>query len=477
MLASVVAQARQGVGGAVVVEGEAGIGKTRLVTELLAATGEEGLRVLCGACDEAEGERPFGALVEALGLGPSAGDDERARLGRLITGEADAGRSLASGSAVGDLGFAIVQSIVGLVEQMAAAGPVLVVLEDLHWADPATLRALRALARAAAGLPLALVVTARPFPRSADLGRAVDDLVSRGAARVDLEPLGHADAIVLATAATGQPRAELARRLVSAGGNPLLLLELVASAGDGNEQPGATGAAVADSLQRTVLRRLRSLPGPTVDALKVAAVLGRRFRLDQLAAVTARMPAELVPVLEDALAAGVLGEEGGELVFRHELIRDAIYTDLALPLRQGLHREAARVLRAGGYPSLQIAEHLVAGAGPGDAEAVRWLGEAAVAAAPRSPQTAVRLLEHAIGLVGAGSSQADVLVAELAPLLVQVGRAGEAERQSRATLARGPVPAVEAALRRGLGEVLWTKGMLEPAVGELEAAARVPGVA
>jgi DNA-binding CsgD family transcriptional regulator len=466
----------RGSGGIVVVEGEPGIGKTRLVTEVVVDAGRRGLTVLVGAADEIEGERPFGPFVDALGLSPGSADPERASLGRLAWGDDRTPQSMAAD----DVGFRIVESILGLLERLASKAPVVLVLEDLHWTGPSTVRALRAVGRRAlAGLPVALVVTRRPFPRNGDLEQVVDDLVSRGADRLALEPLGEDDARGLAVAVSGRPGEQLSRQVAASGGNPLLVIELVGSTPpDGDPLVVGEGASpVPPAVALSVLRRVGGLSVPTVEALKVASVLGRRFSLTQLATVMARSPVELLSALEDAVAARVLVDDDGQLAFRHELIRDAIYHDLALPLRRGLHREVARRLGAIGAPLGQVADHLLVGAEPGDQEAVTALAQAARAFASRAPHAAVRLLERAMELGGADGQEADELAVQLAPLLIQTGRPVDATELTRQVLARGPAPAVEGALRRSLGEVLWTQGSLEAAAAELEAAGRVAGVA
>ncbi|MGH9156836.1 MAG: helix-turn-helix transcriptional regulator [Acidimicrobiales bacterium] len=476
--------ASRGTGGIVLVEGEAGIGKTRLLAEALALAVERGFTVLSGAADEVASDRPFGALVEALALDGAPPDSERAALGRLIAVGVSAAGSPPGGAAA-DLGYHIIESIVGVVEQIASQTPLFLSIEDLHWADPLTLRALRSLWRVLVRLPVVVVATMRPFPRSTDLDGALTDLSSGRARCIALGPLGDDAVGDLACSVTGAvPGPRLTRQLAAAGGNPLFIVELVAAASAGGPETATDDPpAGKPELRRTILRRVRSLPRPTVDALKVAAVLGRRFGLSQLSAVMERSPVELFPVLEDALASGVLGEEEGELVFRHELIRDAVYADLTLALRRGLHRQAARTLAAAGAPRTSVADHLLAGATPGDQEAVAWLAQAGRAAAAHSPQTAVRLLEAAVSLsadpadhadpANPAGAAADALSVELAPLLIQAGRADEAERLSRQILARTHDLAVVGGLRRALGEVLWTLGWLEPAVGELEAAAAV----
>src|SRR5204862_2522477 len=141
------------------------------------------------------------------------------------------------------------------------------------------------------------------------------------------------------------------------------------------------------TVSAAVLRRIRPLPAPAVEAVKVASVLGRRFSVDQLATVMGRSAVALMPALDDALAVGVLADESGELAFRHELIREAVYADIPFAVRRGLHRDAARVLAAHGAAGAQVAEHLLAGADPGDRDAAARQWEAARTIAPRSPQT------------------------------------------------------------------------------------------
>ncbi|MGH9280540.1 MAG: ATP-binding protein, partial [Acidimicrobiales bacterium] len=421
--------ARRGAGGVVVLEGEAGIGKTRLVDELVAAARRLGVTALVGDADEIDFDRPLAAFVEALVLSADSPDPERGELGRLVAGD-DPGAA----ATAGDVGYRIVEALLGLVERLGTTGPHLLVVEDVHWADPLTVRALRAIGRRALqALPVGLVLTMRPFPRSAELDEVLDDLDGRGATRLTVEPLTEPDARALAVAVGGP---DAAARAGVAGGNPLLLIELATSPVEDGE--------LSPTVSATVLRRVRTLPPATVEAVKVASVLGRRFSFDQLALAMGSTPVDLLGALEDALAARVLVDDEGELSFRHDLIREAVYEDLSPALRRGVHRQVARALSDRGAPVAQVAEHLLASADPGDHGAIAWLAQAARVTAPRSPQTAVRMLERASVLAGPDHPLADTLAADLAPLLIQTGRIPEAERLTREVLARGPEPAIEA---------------------------------
>ena len=453
LLGHLLEEVRGGTGRVVIVEGEAGIGKTRLVADLVARALQRGVTVRSAAADELAQDSPFSSVGAALGLDVrDVGPD---------------GAPAPLPDVTPDRGYRFVELIVSTVERLAAAGPTLVVLEDVHWADPSTLRAVRDLGRAVGRIPMLLVVTLRRFPHGPELDRVLVDLRARGAACVDLEPLGRTDVAALATALAGvPPDARLAGYLGAAGGNPLHVVELVAARAQGSDdEPSAS-----PTLRAAILRHLGFLPADAYRMLSVAAVLGQRFPVAHLAAVLRRSPVDLLDGLDAAVRAGVLDGAATELAFRHELLRAALYQELSPAVRTGLHREAARALGALGAPLGIVAEHCFLGATAGDVDARDWLARAARDAAPRAPTTAVKLFERAIELTDPVDPAGDALVAELVPLLIQTGRAADAQRRSRDLMARGPGPGTEAALRRALGEVLWTRGWLEPAVAELDAA-------
>ncbi|MBV8992325.1 MAG: AAA family ATPase [Pseudonocardiales bacterium] len=464
-----------GAGEAAVVQGEAGIGKTRLVAEITTQAAEEGFQVLSGASDELSRDRPFAALLEAFGLRAESSDPQRAEIAQLIVTDA-----VPFGAA--DLSFRVTDAVMSLLERLATESPVMVALEDLHWADPATLRAVRAISAALSHLPVVLLVTLRPFPERAELARLIEELVDNGAVQLSLAALDDLAVTALAAAVAGAPPGVgLSGQLSGAAGNPLFVIELVKALRDQQLLTVHSGRAeVADralpgTLPMTILRRMSFLPPATLKVLKVAAVLGREFSVAELATVTGRNAVTLLPDLDAALRAGLLGQtSAGGLAFRHELMREALYYDLAAPLRQGIHREVARSLAAAGIPLARLADHLFLGASATDPESLGWLRRAAAEAAPRFPAVAVRLCERAFELTDADDPDHDAVAAELAPLLLQTGRPNDAERIARDVLARGATAGVEVSLRRALGEVLWAMGWLEPAVGELEAVARVP---
>lgn len=167
------------------------------------------------------------------------------------------------------------------------------------------------------------------------------------------------------------PGPRLLAEIAGAGGNPLFVTELLAALAQegaietGSGQAEVTEMTVPPTLRLAILRRLSFLPVGTVHILQAASVLGSSFTVTDLSATTARPVVELSRALAEAMRGQVLADDGDRLRFRHDLIRDAIYEDLPLSVRRGLHREAGQRLARAGAPSIQVAEHLARGAGPG----------------------------------------------------------------------------------------------------------------
>lgn len=157
LLGGLISHVTSGAAATVLIEGEAGIGKTRLLTGLPAAAREQGLAVFQGEADLLERTRPFGALVQALELRRGADDPRRAAIGRLLLPEPamDPGTEPAGG-----FQFRAVEEIVDLIEGLTDQCPALVALDDLHWADSSTLLAFRSMARELTQVPLLLIATA-----------------------------------------------------------------------------------------------------------------------------------------------------------------------------------------------------------------------------------------------------------------------------------------------------------------------------
>jgi DNA-binding CsgD family transcriptional regulator len=465
----------------VLVEGEAGIGKSRLLAQALADAAGRGMQVAAGRAEELEQTRPFGLVAAAFGCARSAPDPRRAAIAALLA--SPGGRDVGPITVTSDPGlrFRVVDAFTDLAEELALAGPLVIGLDDLQWADPSSLLTVGALARRLTGLPVGLIGCLRPFPRAAELDRLASVLEAAGAGHLVLHPLtGQAVTGLVAQAVAAEPGPRLLAELAGAAGNPLFITELLAALAQEGAITTAGGraevaqTALPPTLRLTILRRVSFLPEPTLVALRSASILGSGFSLTDLATITGRPTVELSVVLGEAIRARVVEDDGARLRFRHELIRDAMYEDLAGSVRRALHREAGQRLAQAGAPALQVAEHLARGARTGDTEAVRWLARAARQAAPRSPEVAADLLGRAAGLMAPGDPRRDRLLAERANSLTWAGRLADAEAACRSLLGRDLDSSLDGAVRVCLGHVLLSGGRARDGLCELERACQSP---
>ncbi len=435
---------RAGGAGFGLIEGGPGMGKTRLAGAVSDAAAQLSFSVFSARADELDRDRPFAALAGALAFVPE----------------------VPPGSvAVPGLEYRLVDQIVERIEALALDGPILIRVEDLHWADPGTVVALRALGRRLAHLPLAVLGTFRPWPRSVELERLIEDWRSVGALHLVLDGLEHAGVLELAAELLGAPVGPtLERQLAKAAGTPLFVCELVGAL----QEDGAiefvdglaelAGESLPPSLQLTILRRIGLLGHEALSLLRVASVLGTTFSLADLATVSGRDVSVVLDELLDARRAGVVEEAGAMLRFRHDLVREALYSDLPESARRALHRDAGRSLARAGAPTLQVAEQLSLGASPGDRETVGWLRDAAGECLLRAPQTAVALLERASGLAEPGDPAREQLLADLADGLVWCGRPSEGHLLAADLLARGTGESTREQARATMVRGLWLDG-------------------
>jgi DNA-binding CsgD family transcriptional regulator len=446
---------RRGLGTTLLMEGEAGIGKSRLVQWMVDEARSAGISALRGEGHPFERSRPFGVIVDALDLRRRSPDPRRAAIALLLSGDDE--RPAARGGAQRDLRYQVVEEIVDVVEGACGESPVLLVLEDLHWADGSTLLAIRSLVQRLAHAPLVLGVSLRLAPRSGELDQLIDEALRAGAHHMRLEPLQADDVETLAQSELGLPPGpELTGVLAKAGGNPLWVVEMIRSLSaegrlrseGGTVEP--TSAELPGSLRELVVRRLRYLPEATIELLQVTAVLGDAVSISDVAAVARRPATEVVAGLREAFQARLLGEQGDAVVFRHQLVHDAIYQTMPLPVRRALHRDAAGSLARSGAELLRVADHLVLGAGRGDLEAIRWLRAAARDAGAGAPTAAVELLRRAESMLPGGHPDADPIAAELVEALLRAGNVGEAAARAEAVLDRRHRAEVDARLRLSL---------------------------
>jgi predicted ATPase len=365
----------------VLVGGEAGVGKTRLVAELAAGAQETGALVATGACVElTAGTAPYLAATEVLRdlarvLPERAWDRLRAGAGAELAPLLPGSGGAPGGRADDASRARLFGQVHDLLSEAAATAPLMLVLEDIHWADRSTLDLTAFVARALRDERILLVgtfrsdeVPTRPALRGwlAELGRAT------AVRRLELEPFTEAEvgdliAAILGTAADPATAAAIAHR---SGGNAFLAEELLAAAGE--DDPAALPASVRDVLDG----RIAVLPPDAQAAVRAAAVAGARVD-DELLAELVELP-DLATALREAVAQHVLVTDArdGRLSFRHELAREAAYAGLLPGERRQLHGACARVLterpalggEAPAATSAAIANHWHAAA----SSAARW---------------------------------------------------------------------------------------------------------
>lgn len=451
-----------GDGRILLIEGEAGIGKSHLVHAggVRASTG--GIHVVRGAADELEQDRP----------------------GRILAGVADEIRARCDPDVaktdlpLGDPAYAVVEAFVDAVEDQTAQRPLVMLVEDLHWADTLSVRGLAAIARRVRSVPLGLIATMRPVPRPGHLQQLLEICHHAQAQTVRLAGLdGNAVADLVESLTAARPGPSLRSQLDGAAGNPLFVIELIY----GLEHEGVltvdggvaetTAASVPHSLAQTLTRRLTSLPDDTVQLLRLASLLGGQFTLGDLAVVAGRSVVDVESHMRHAVDAAFVIDEGTHLAFRHDLIRDAVYLQTPAAIRHELHVAAGRALAGAGAPSQQVARQFAVGARPGDLVAVTWLLTAAREAVAVDTATAAMLQEQALELAPEDWDERASVEATLVELLAWSGRVDDARILAEILLGRSLTPNEELQARRAYGTVLGAVGDLDGAAEQLSAAA------
>ena len=473
VIEAVVSSAATGAGQVLLLEGEAGIGKSHLVRAAVDVAKALGMRVVSAEVDELDA-RP-GGLVRGLLETIPVGVAERSRLADLLTAPSDTGDGV-------DLGYAVTEAVVDVLEHMVAASPVLVVAEDLHWADDLSLKSVIALARHTRASALVVIASYRVTPRPSLLARFIDWATRSGGRHLLLERLDDVAVCALASAQTGAaPGTGLLTRLASAAGNPLFVTELLRSLEDDGALRVDGGVAEVDGsplpvgLRQTIVRRLSSLPSEAVELLRLASILGGSFTLHDLAAVSGGTVVDVAAGLHLAARSSIIGGDGDRLAFRHDLIREAVYEDIDPAIRMDLHRAAGQALAVTGAPPTQVAHQLSLGARPGDLDAVEWLERAALEARFYNPATAAELIERALSIAPHEWPRRVELEATLIELLSSCGRPAEGEQLALRILAQPLDAHVEFLARRGLASAQGNQAKWPESIAALDAAASVPG--
>ncbi|SFW73039.1 helix-turn-helix transcriptional regulator [Amycolatopsis australiensis] len=471
-----------GRGRAVLVDGEPGIGKSTLVQAACAAAARAGCQVFRGAGDELGQALPLLPLLDALRVtAASPPDPRRDAIAGLLRGETARGKGA-------DLATAAAEQLLGLVDELCQAGPVVLVVDELQWADRATVAVWGRLARSVRQLPLLLIGVLRPIPRRDDL-RALRRIVGP-AERLRVGRLTEPAVLELvARLAGGKPGDQLAQLADGAAGNPLYLTELLDAltrssclAVDDAGIAELTGGPTPDSLPEAIADRLGFLSERTRTVLRAAALLGVGFSVADLAIVAEAELPRLLPALDEARAAGVLMAAGDDLAFRHPLIRTALYDEMPAGVRAVWHRAAARALAEAGAPVERVARQLLPTVSAGNAGepvpgwVVDWLPGASAPLIGQAPEVAVTLLRHAVRDARNGHPAIGVLSCRLAEALYRVGDFAEAERVAGRALPRACDPDLLVDLHTTVAQCRGMTGRSAESLATLEQAVATPGL-
>jgi len=429
----------QGRGGVLVIEGPPGIGKSRLLTELMELADKGGVRTLFGEAFEYQQTVPFFSLFMAtLRADPPVGD-------------ADALRRLGGSE---DLRYWVVDDLADAIRAAAAQTPLAIVLEDIHWADNSTLLALRSLATAQPGVAVLWVLTARTGAGGPGVQETLSVLQRAGAAVVRVAAMSAgAVADMVSDVVRANADESLLNLAAKAHGNPFLVRELVGGLGEEgrlNVSGGravATGHALPRRLGVGMQQRLDLLSEDASDVVRVAAVLPDRFSAGLLAAMLDRQPSSLMAAVEEAVRADLLVEEGEQLRFRHDLLREATRQSLPQSLRRAMERQSASVMLGMGAAPAEVATQLARSAEPGDREAISALRQAAQSVGRADATAAADVSKRALELLAADDPEYGLLVAETVGLLNRASRYQEAEELAVAALSKVASPEEEAEIR------------------------------
>ena len=461
-------------GGLVLLTGPAGIGKSRLLDAVSARGAERGFTVLSARGSEVEHEFAFGVVRQLLEPALSHADSSSraeltagaARLAEPIFAELT-GPPLPGG----DPSFGLLHSLYWLCVNLAERNPLILVVDDAHWADDASMRFLGFLARRLDGIPVLVAVAVRlgepgaPLVGFEDLASTVDPLEPR-----PLSPAGVAEVVRGRLGSTLGEKLCLACHEATAG-NPFLLRELVeelaATGREPNEiDPGEVAGLGPRRVAAAVLARIGRLGKDAHALANAAAVLEDRAQLKHVAALT-HLDTEEAGRIADALeAAGVL-ERGRPLRFVHPIVRTAVYEEIPLAERGLAHRRAARLLDAAGSGAGTVAAHLLSAEPQGDDWTVEQLSHAARAGLNRgAPATAVRYLRRALAEPPAPAARPSLLL-ELGSAAARNGESDALELLQDAHAA-APDPFARAMAAGELSRALLGTGRVEEAIAPLE---------
>jgi DNA-binding CsgD family transcriptional regulator len=441
-LGELLGRVRSGSGAVLLIEGAAGMGKSRLIGEGVRMAQRASVAVGGGVAEPWESVAELAPLLRALFDGSEPLLD----------------RSGLSGlHAAPELRYWRLQELQSLLEGVAMRGPLVIILDDLQWADTGTIAALRTLPARLASLPIGWVLAMRPDQGAGQLRSAVERLADEGAKSITLQPLSPAAvAQVARDVMQAEPNEALLRMADQAGGNPFLLAELLEGLRQEDLVRVDAGRAaliedrLPDRISSSMRERLARMSDPARQVATVAGSLGRAFSVSDLSTMLGLRPASVLTSVEELAEAGIVSERGDQLGFQHDLIREAVRHACSPSARRALDRQAADVMLARGALPVEVAIQLAASAELGDEVAITTLLAAAEALATTDPGASADLSRRALELTPDRHPVRGALVVRTVMSLHAAGRIDEAKAFADNSM-RAVLPgAEEAEVRLGI---------------------------
>jgi DNA-binding CsgD family transcriptional regulator/tetratricopeptide (TPR) repeat protein len=450
-----------GEGGVVVVLGAPGIGKTALLGALVAEADGRGFVIGRSKADEGDHIAPMAPLLLALrtGKSPVLSDAAFAQLTPLR-----------------DQPVWLIDRIIGALEERALRAPLLIVVDDVQWADRLTLSCLRVMPSRLTGSPVVWLLAARDGSARIDTLMESRDTDAPRPQIIRLAPLDDASIEAIAEDRLGtHPSANIRRLLDDAAGNPFLAVSLLDGLGDANLTDD--GSELPRRLKNGALRRLAPLSKRAWQLAQAGAVLGRPFALRDAAPLLGiPAPADLRDAVDEAVRERVLEDDAGLLSFTHDLVRQAVYDDIAPSLRSELHRLAAVHLVESGASPLDAVPHVLVNARVGDHTAVSLLVRAAKSVASSLPALAADVALRALALL----RETDPLWLDVGCTALTILADARRERDALALADRlGRVasdPNRYAALQAHAAWPLWSMGRAAEMLARVDAALARDGI-
>jgi predicted ATPase len=335
---SLLASTAEGQGKVLLVEGDPGTGKSLLLTAAAREARARGFSLVTVVADELSQAAPLAPLLSAIHATPTAAPSLATVFTRL--------------------------------EAIAAACPTLVTVDDVQWADQATMHAFRSLRHLLASYPLSWILAMVRSPHPGVAEQLFDLLEDEGAAVIMLGPLDpQAQIAVISDVLSAAPDTALVELAVGAAGNPFILAEAFRGLLDedaitvADGRASLTSAQVSERIQILAADRLKGLSASTRQFTETASLLGSSFRIEDVAEMLSQSPGALLGVLDEAVSAHLLAATPDGLAFQHEFVRQAVAQLLPKPIEQALHWQFGHMLLARGGSAVPAARHLLDGSG------------------------------------------------------------------------------------------------------------------